>query len=191
MRIIAGAWRGRQITAPPEGVRPTSDRVREAWMSIVGSEIHEARVLDLFAGAGALGLESLSRGAASAHFVDNAPKSLAAISANAATLGAGERAVIHRADAVSFAKGLQRGQFDIAFADPPYADRLATRIAEAWLARPFAALLGIEHHRDERLPGSEDRRKYGDTVITFYRDETVAGDHAIISAESSDHHEST
>ena len=153
-------------------------------MSIVGSEIHGARVLDLFAGSGALGFEALSRGAASAHFIDNAPKSLAAISANAKVLGAGARAVIHRADAVSFASGIGRGQFDIAFADPPYADRLATRIAEAWLRRPFAALLGVEHHRDEQLPGSDDRRKYGDTVITFYREETADPDRAIISADS-------
>jgi 16S rRNA (guanine966-N2)-methyltransferase len=184
VRIVAGAWRGRQISAPPTGVRPTSDRVREAWMSIVGSAIHGARVLDLFAGSGALGLESLSRGATEAHFVDNSPKSLAAISANARSLGAGDRAVIHRGDAVAFASGIAPGRYDIAFADPPYADRLATRIAEAWLKRPFATLLGVEHHRDERLPGSEDHRKYGDTVITFYRDETADPDRAIISADS-------
>lgn len=153
-------------------------------MSIVGSEIHGARVLDLFAGSGALGLESLSRGATSAHFVDNSPKSLAAISANAKVLGAGDRAVIHRADALSFASGIERGQFDIAFADPPYADQLATRIAEAWLKRPFAMLLGVEHHRDEHLPGSDNRRKYGDTVITFFRDETADPDRAIFSADS-------
>src|SRR4051812_1826920 len=176
MRIVAGAWRGRQITAPADGVRPTSDRVREAWMSIVGPSIRQAKVLDLFAGSGALGLESLSRGAASAHFVDNSRESLAAITTNAKALGAGERAVLHRADAIAFASALKRGEYDVAFADPPYADRLATRIAEIWLACPFAALLGVEHHRDERLPGSDDHRKYGDTVITFYHDETAEPD---------------
>jgi 16S rRNA (guanine966-N2)-methyltransferase len=188
MRIVAGAWRGRQFKAPAEGVRPTSDRAREAWLSIVGSAIHEARVLDLFAGSGALGLESLSRGATSAHFVDNSPESLAIIAANAKALGAGDRAVLHRADAISFATALKRGEYDVAFADPPYADRLAARVAEVWLARPFAAILGVEHHRDERLPGSDDRRKYGDTVITFYRDETVEADRAIISADSNTGH---
>jgi 16S rRNA (guanine966-N2)-methyltransferase len=188
MRIVAGAWRGRQFKAPAEGVRPTSDRAREAWLSIVGSAIHEARVLDLFAGSGALGLESLSRGATSAHFVDNSPESLAIIAANAKALGAGDRAVLHRADAISFATALKRGEYDVAFADPPYADRLAARVAEVWLARPFAAILGVEHHRDERLPGSDDRRKYGDTVITFYRDETAEADRAIIRPDSTTGH---
>ena len=184
MRIVAGEWRGRQIAAPDDDVRPTGDRVREAWLSIVGSSIHGARVLDLFAGSGALGLEALSRGAVSAHFIDNAAKSLAAINSNAKVLGAGDRAIIHRADALAFAACVEPGRFDVAFADPPYSKSLATRIAEVWLNRPFAALLGIEHHRDERLPGSDDRRKYGDTVITFYRAETADPDRAIISAES-------
>lgn len=184
VRIVAGTWRGRKIEAPADGVRPTSDRVREAWMSIVGSLIHHARVLDLFAGSGALGLEALSRGASSAHFVDNSAKSLSAINANAKLLGAGQRAVIHHADAVSFAVGIEPGRFDVAFADPPYTKLLATQIAEAWLRKPFAGLLGIEHHRDEHLPGSDDRRKYGDSVITFYRAAFADLDRAIISPDS-------
>src|SRR3954471_11337761 len=103
MRIVAGAWRGRQIKAPPgDQVRPTGDRVREAWLSIVHPELPGARVLDLFAGSGALGFEALSRGASETHFVENAPKSLAVIKANAALLGAGDRAVFHRADALVF-----------------------------------------------------------------------------------------
>ena len=65
-----------------------------------------------------------------------------------------------------------------------YAKSLATRIAQAWLAQPFAAVLGIEHHRDERLPGSDDRRRYGDMVLTFYRTDTGEADRAIISAHS-------
>lgn len=184
LRIVAGEWRGRKFSAPPEGVRPTGDRVREAWLSIVNPEIPGAKVLDLFAGSGALGLEALSRGAASVDFVDNAAKSLAAVAANADLLGAGERAVIHRADAMSFVKRLDAGAFDVAFADPPYGMNLATLLAERWLATPFAAVLGIEHHRDERLPGSDDRRKYGDTVITFFRSDLPAADSAIISAGS-------
>lgn len=185
MRIVAGAWRGRQIHAPEgDTVRPTGDRVREAWMSILGSAIPGARVLDLFAGSGALGLETLSRGAVSAQFVDDSPTSLAAIRKNAAILGAGDRAVIHRGDALAFVVALGPGAFDIAFADPPYGKSTATKIAELWLKRPFAAILGIEHHRDERLPDGGDRRKYGDTVITFYRTETLATDRAIISADS-------
>jgi len=184
LRIVAGEWRGRKIAAPPEGVRPTGDRVREAWMSIVGPELPGAKVLDLFAGSGALGLEALSRGASSVDFVDNAPKSLRSLATNAELLGAGDRAIIHRADALAFVARLGPGQFDLAFADPPYATELATKLAERWLEKPFATVLGIEHHRDERLPGSEDRRKYGDTVITFYRRDLPAADSAIISAGS-------
>jgi len=153
-------------------------------MSIIGSAIPGARVLDLFAGSGALGLEALSRGAASADFVDNLPKCLSAIRDNATALGAGTRAVIHRADALSFAAGLAPGRFDVAFADPPYGQSIATKIGALWLKGPFAAVLGIEHRRDERLPGPNEARRYGDTVVTFYRTETIEADRAIISADS-------
>jgi 16S rRNA (guanine966-N2)-methyltransferase len=138
-------------------------------MSIVMPDLPGARVVDLFAGSGALGLEALSRGATVAEFVELAPKSLAALRANANALDAGDAAVIHRADAIRFATGLAPHAFDVAFADPPYGVSLATRLAALWLAVPFAAVLGIEHRVDEVLPGSGDRRKYGDTVITMYR----------------------
>jgi 16S rRNA (guanine966-N2)-methyltransferase len=172
VRIIAGAWRGRRIAAPAgEAVRPTADRVREAWMSIVSLELTGAKVLDLFAGSGALGLEALSRGAASVDFVENSAKSIAAIRKNAAVLGAEPRMTIHRADAMRFVESVAAHEFDVAFADPPYGEALATRLAEQWLTAPFASVLGIEHRLDEHLPGagSEDRRRYGDTVITFFR----------------------
>jgi 16S rRNA (guanine966-N2)-methyltransferase len=184
LRIVAGEWRGRKIAAPPEGVRPTGDRVREAWMSIVSPEIPGAKVLDLFAGSGALGLEALSRGAASVDFVDNTPKSLRTLAANAEQLGAGDRATIHRSDALAFIARLESGAFDLAFADPPYASGLATKVAERWLAKPFAEILGVEHQRGEHLPGSEDRRKYGETVITFFRRDLLVADSAILSAGS-------
>src|SRR6188472_2795320 len=121
MRIVAGQWRGRTIEAPPgRNVRPTLDRVREAWMSILQSEIPGARVLDLFAGSGALGLEALSRGAAAADLVEHSAASLAALKANIAMLGAGENARVVRADALRFVNTLRPGTYDIAFADPPY-----------------------------------------------------------------------
>jgi 16S rRNA (guanine966-N2)-methyltransferase len=187
LRIVAGAWRGRQIKAPDDDlVRPTGDRVREAWLSIVGSAIPGARVLDLFAGSGALGLEALSRGATEAHFVETSPKSIAAITSNAAALGAGPRAVIHRVDALRFLDGLEAGQFDVAFADPPYDKKIATRVAEQWLKRPFATILGIEHRQDERLPRGDDRRKYGETALTFYRAAAPADDSATLS-DTTDH----
>jgi 16S rRNA (guanine966-N2)-methyltransferase len=175
MRIIGGEWRGRRIAPSSDPrVRPTGDRVREAWMSIVGPQIAGARVLDLFAGSGALGLEALSRGAAGADFVEIAPKSLDAIRVNAESLGVTDL-VIHRADALRFAAKLPQGAYDLAFADPPYNEGLATSLAELWLATPFAPVLGIEHRVTEHLPGSDDRRKYGDTVITFYRVNAVDG----------------
>jgi 16S rRNA (guanine966-N2)-methyltransferase len=170
LRIVAGAWRGRQIKAPPgEGVRPTGDRVREAWMSIVNSSLPDARVLDLFSGSGALGLEALSRGAREAHFVENAMTSVDAIMSNVRALSAGERAIVHRSDVLKFLETLGDERFDVAFADPPYDKGLATAVAERWIRKPFAELLGIEHRVDETLPGDGDRRKYGGTVITFYR----------------------
>ena len=170
MRIVAGQWRGRRIEAPHDDrVRPTADRVREAWMSIVNSLLPGAKVLDLFAGSGALGLEALSRGAAVAEFVEMAPRSLAALRANIEMLGAGDAAVVHRADALRFVQPLPAHAFDVAFADPSYGLGMASRLAETWLATPFADVLGVEHRRDEQLPGDGDRRKYGSTVITFYR----------------------
>jgi 16S rRNA (guanine966-N2)-methyltransferase len=172
VRIIAGEWRGRRIVAPPgDRVRPTGDRVREAWMSIVSPELPDARVLDLFSGSGALALEALSRGAASADIVEIAPPSLAAIRKNAESVGAGDRLTIHRADALRYAADLPAGAFDIAFADPPYGEGIAIQLAELWLATPFASVLGVEHRVTETLPGSDDRRRYGTTVITFFRSE--------------------
>jgi 16S rRNA (guanine966-N2)-methyltransferase len=170
MRIVAGRWRGRTISAPVgRQVRPTADRVREAWMSIVGPLLPEARVLDLFAGSGALGIEAVSRGAVSADLVEIAPPSLRAIQSNLEALGAGDAIRVHRQDAVRFVEALDAGAYDVAFADPPYDLALAPAIAERWLAVPFATLLGIEHRRSERLPGDGERRQYGQTAITFYR----------------------
>lgn len=137
-------------------------------MSIVGPWLDGARVLDLFAGSGALGLEALSRGAALAEFVEIAPKSLAALRDNAATLGAGDAVRVHRADALRFVQSLPAGSFDIAFADPPYGMRLGTRLAECWLELPFAEIIGIEHRVDEQLPPGGKVRRYGDTALTFY-----------------------
>ena len=173
MRIVAGRWRGRRIEPPSdERTRPTGDRVREAWMSIVNPSLAGARVLDLFSGSGALGLEALSRGAEVADFVELSPKNLELIRKNADTLGTGGAAVIHRADAIAFVEKLSPHAYDVAFADPPYDLGLGVKLAERWLDVPFADILGIEHRSSERLPADGDRRKYGNTVITFYRVES-------------------
>jgi 16S rRNA (guanine966-N2)-methyltransferase len=172
VRIVAGRWRGRNIAAPKgDAVRPTSDRVREAWMSIVARALPGATVLDLFAGSGALGLEALSRGAERTDFVESAPASLVALRANVDALGAGDAAVIHRADALRFIAPLGAHAYDVAFADPPYKLGFAEQVAERWLATPFASLLGVEHFTYDRMPEGGDTRKYGSTSITFYRAE--------------------
>jgi 16S rRNA (guanine966-N2)-methyltransferase len=167
---VAGKWKGRRLKPPADArVRPTADRVREAWMSILQLDLHDARALDLFAGSGALGIEALSRGAREVEFVELASRSLAALRDNLRSVGAEESAVIHRGDALKFAAKLPANAFDIAFADPPYRLGLAEQIAEQWLRIPFARVLGVEHEKDVELPAPGDRRVYGDTVVTFFR----------------------
>ena len=138
-------------------------------MSIVGPLLPDARILDLFAGSGALGIEAVSRGAAIADLVEIAPPSLRAIESNIESLDAGEAIRVHRKDALRFVDALEAGAYDVAFADPPYYLGLAPALAERWLAVPFASVLGIEHRRAERLPGDGERRQYGQTAITFFR----------------------
>jgi 16S rRNA (guanine966-N2)-methyltransferase len=170
MRIVSGRWRGRIISAPADcRVRPTADRVRESWMSILQYELPGSRVLDLFAGSGALGLEALSRGAARADFVELSRRSLIALRRNIAALDAGEASVIHQGDAVRFVERLSAGAFDLAFADPPYDMGLAERLAARWHAVPFATVLAVEHSIREPLSGAGDLRRYGDTAITIFR----------------------
>jgi 16S rRNA (guanine966-N2)-methyltransferase len=178
LRIVAGAWRGRRIAVPRGAVRPTADRVREAWMSIVAPALDGAQVVDLCAGSGALGLEALSRGAAHADFVERDPTVLSTLRTNLTALGAEARATMYRSDAVRFVDaGAREGsspRWDVAFADPPYGQGTATALAERWLRAPFAAIFGIEHEAALTLPGavspaSSDRRQYGDTALTIYR----------------------
>lgn len=167
--IIGGEFKNRRLKTPAGGkVRPTASRVREAWFSILQRSLRGARVLDLYAGSGALGLEALSRGAASADFVEVHRNALAALKANLKTLKVEGRATIHRVDALKFALQLQSGQYDVAFADPPYAndnDQTARLVAMFRLV-PFARVFSIEHAADAPIPG-DDTRRYGDTAITF------------------------
>ncbi|HEY0928396.1 MAG TPA: 16S rRNA (guanine(966)-N(2))-methyltransferase RsmD [Gemmatimonas sp.] len=170
MRIIAGRWKGRRISAPPgDTVRPTGDRVREAWMSIVHPLLPDARVLDLCAGSGALGLESLSRGAAECDFVEQSPKVLRVLQDNIALVGGHPGAQVHRDEATRFVAGLDAGRYDIAFADPPYASEVALRLAELWIAVPFATVFAVEHSSATVMPAIGETRRYGATALTFFR----------------------
>ena len=165
-RIIAGEFGGRRLVTPDRRVRPTADRVREAWMSILADRIPGARVLDLFAGSGALGLEAVSRGAASATLVELAPGSLEAIRRNVEALAVADRITVRRGDAMRLVSRLGPGAFDIALADPPYSAPFAERLVAAFRAVPFAAVLAVEHAATQD-PGGDDTRRYGDIALTF------------------------
>jgi 16S rRNA (guanine966-N2)-methyltransferase len=175
MRVIAGRWGGRRLQAPAgAATRPTSDRVREALFAILGARVEGARVLDLYAGSGALGIEALSRGAAEATFVDSAPAAVKAVRANLEALGA--EADVRRADARVFlrsASGAGR-HYDLVFLDPPYrlAARLGRQLSEALPAVLAPGGLAISES-DRRSPldldlTPTDERRYGDTVIRIH-----------------------
>lgn len=167
LRIIAGEFKGRRLTTPAtDKVRPTADRVREAWFSILQQSIPGARVLDLFAGSGALGFEALSRGAARVDFVETHRVSLTTLKANIEALKVEDRVTIHRMDALRFAERLQPGAYDVAFADPPYATDDAARLVELFRTTPFARVFSIEHSVDQLIDGG-DTRRYGDTAVTI------------------------
>lgn len=149
-------------------MRPTAERVREAWLSILGPALPGARVLDLFAGSGALGLEALSRGAVAATFVEMGAPSLEALRTNIAAIGAEGSTTVVRGDAMRFVSEIEPGAYDIVFADPPFSIDFAPRLAAAWLARPFAPLCAIEHDPRVELAAGETRR-WGDIAVTFLR----------------------
>ncbi len=140
-------------------------------MSILQRDLPSARVLDLYAGSGALGLEALSRGAVSADFVEKDPESFRALRENIDVLGAVDLATLHRKSALTFAEGLGALAYDVAFADPPYASGDALRLADLWIKSPFARVLSIEHAASNAMPKGGATRKYGSTAITFYRSE--------------------
>jgi 16S rRNA (guanine966-N2)-methyltransferase len=173
VRVVAGQYRGRRLTAPRGlDVRPTSDRVREALFSILG-DIEGLRVLDLFAGSGALAIEALSRGAASATLVENDRAALEAIRANLAPLQDANAEVV-RAEALAWLGG-RRGPFDLVFADPPYssAGRLAGPLTQKLPAAlsPNALIVSESDKRDPLILGFplEDERTYGHTRIAIHR----------------------
>jgi 16S rRNA (guanine966-N2)-methyltransferase len=172
MRIVAGEWGGRRLVAPRgRATRPTSDRVREALFSILGP-LDGERVLDLFAGSGALGLEALSRGAAHATFVEHDRAALRALRDNVADLGADADVVA--GDARAFLRAAQeRGaQYDLVFLDPPY--RAAAGLAQELSLAPVLADGGrVVGESDRRTPldlplSLTDERRYGDTLIRIY-----------------------
>jgi len=179
VRVVAGKWRGRTIRAPRGlSVRPTTDRVREAVFAILGDDVEGSVVLDLFAGTGAMAIESLSRGAAAAVLVESSPAALAALRGNLAALAV-EGAVCLPLDYREAVRRLSaKGRaFTLVFLDPPYGKglvgRSASLLSRAGLLAPGAVVVAERAARDpaETLPADwKERadRRYGDTRITLY-----------------------
>ena len=169
MRIVGGKFAGRDLESPNDfRVRPTAEPVRAAIMDALGPRLKGARVLDLFAGTGALGLEALSRGAASADFVETRGSSLHALKANVALLRARDRTRVFKKDALPFAGALAENTYDIAFVDPPYESRMLDRVIEGWLATRFAPVLVAEHAATHKLPKGAKQKQFGETSVSFY-----------------------
>jgi 16S rRNA (guanine966-N2)-methyltransferase len=170
VRIVGGKFAGRDLTSPNDfRVRPTAEHVRAALLDMLAADLMRARVLDLFAGTGALGLEAISRGARSADFVETRPASLHALRANVAALRLRDRTRIFKRDALPFAAALVADSYDIAFVDPPYESRMLDRVLESWRTGRFSRLLAVEHARTHELPAGAQRRTFDDTSVTIYR----------------------
>lgn len=143
--------------------------MRAAVLDALANDLPNARVLDLFAGTGALGLEAISRGARSADFVEFRPASLHALRANVAALRVRERTRIFKKDAVQFAAALAAEAYDIAFVDPPYESRQLDLVIGSWKTIGFSRILVAEHARVHDVPSGAWRRMFDDTAITVYR----------------------
>jgi 16S rRNA (guanine966-N2)-methyltransferase len=182
MRVVGGRLRGRALVAPKSAaIRPTADRLRESLFNILthayGDPVTDARVLDLFAGTGALGLEALSRGAAFALLVDDAAEARALMRDNVATLGLGGTARIFRRDATGLGEAHPVEPFSLAFLDPPYGQGLAERAlacaqAGKWLLPD--ALIVVEEAADADFKppagfAEIERRRYDDTELIFLK----------------------
>jgi 16S rRNA (guanine966-N2)-methyltransferase len=169
VRIIAGKLAGRDLASPQDRrVRPTAESVRAALLDMVQAHLADARVLELFAGTGAIGLEAISRGARSADFVEFRPDSLHALRANVAALRLRDCTRIFKRDAIPFAAALGAASYDIAFADPPYGSRQLDRVIDSWRATHFSRFLAVEHARTHELPRGARSRIIEDTAITIY-----------------------
>jgi len=169
VRIVGGKFAGRDLTSPADSrVRPTAEQVRSALLDMLAPHVKDARVLDLFAGTGALGLEAISRGARNADFVEFRPASLHALRANVAALRLRDRTRIFKRDALPFAAALAPDTYDITFADPPYGSRMLDRVIDTWRANRFSAILAVEHDRSHELPAGATRRVFDETAVSIY-----------------------
>jgi 16S rRNA (guanine966-N2)-methyltransferase len=182
MRVVGGQFRGRLLSSPDtQAIRPTTDRVRESLFNVLmhleGEPVEQARVLDLFAGTGALGIEALSRGAKFCLFVDDGVESRAVLRTNIESLGLNGRTKVFRRDATSLGPVLPHEAFTVIFADPPYRKGLGEKALHSaagngWIAQN--ALVVFEEAADASVSLSDefalfDTRNYGETTMRIYR----------------------
>jgi 16S rRNA (guanine966-N2)-methyltransferase len=179
-RVIAGSARGLRLDAPGDGTRPLGDRVKQTVFAILEPDLPGARILDLFAGSGAAGIEALSRGASLATFVERDAAAIRTIAANLERTHLAERGRIVRAEVLGWLRRLpsaDEGAFDLAFVDPPYAQpELLVAALEALAPRltPRARVVAKHFWRNPPparvgLLASERERRFGETALTFYR----------------------
>ncbi len=197
MRIVSGKWADVSLVSPGSRVRPTQEVVRAAWLSELEPDLRGARVLDLFAGTGALGLEALSRGARRVDFVENGKPSLHSLKANIAKLRVQNRVRLFKKDVFLFLSGVEgnwaekgagtaqpddsaddepsassagfRLAYDVVLADPPYSSQAGDRLVNLWLRHPFSRILSVEHAPDIKLSGRGSRRVFKDSAFTIYQ----------------------
>jgi len=169
MRIVGGQFAGLDLVSPNDfRVRPTAELVRAAMLDRLRDRLPKARILDLFAGTGALGLEALSRGSASADFVETRPSSLHALKANIVLLRARDRTRVYKKDALPFAAELPEGSYDITFVDPPYGSRMLDRVIEGWQRTRFSPILVAEHEAAHAVPQGAELMRFGETSVSIY-----------------------
>ena len=180
MRIIAGAFKGRNLKSPPSmNVRPTSDRLRETLFNVIAPRIEDARFLDLCAGSGAVGIEALSRGASHVTFVDRSRKSCTLIESNLELCRvAEEQQVIYCSEVYEFLRQTTSGPWDIIFFDPPYKDEYLRTLdfigSNSSKLLADDGLLVAEHHHKNALPETVGKLrrirvlKQGDSALSFY-----------------------
>lgn len=174
MRVIAGSARGMPLTAPRDrATRPITDRVKETLFAILGERVLDARVVDLYAGSGAIGIEALSRGAATVDFVEHGRQALAALRANLERTGLAPDASVHSVEVERFLAAKERGPWDLAILDPPY--DLSGIVAPLRAVLPHlapGATVVLKHFWRTGPPQVEGivvarRRRFGETMLTF------------------------
>lgn len=182
MRVISGSAKGRRLqSVPGNSTRPITDRVKESLFNIIGPDIRESTFLDMFAGTGSVGIEALSRGAASALFIDSDQKAIGTVRANLELTKLAGRAQVVRGDALSFLEGPVTSNYDYVYIAPPQYKGIWKTALELidrqldWLSVDAWVIVQIHHRESEPVDLNRlvefDRRSYGSTTLIFYQEE--------------------